>query len=230
MANWFDYWNEAPLLRDSDPLKQVGKTVNGVPISPAQFAAIVQDIREKLDLAAGDVLLDLCCGNGAITFELAPACSSIVAVDFSAPLISVARDRFASPRIEYVLADVCELPAGVTQRRFSKICMYEGLQHLSLEQAQSLLQGLDALAGPRPTMLLGSVPDAARIWDFYDTPQRRADYERRLQAGTEAIGHWWDRGELTELLRAHGYAASFLSQPPTSHGAHYRIDVLCTAA
>jgi len=228
MPDWFDYWNEAPLLRESDPLKQVGKTVNGAPISGEQFRALVRDVQQKLDLVAADVVLDLCCGNGAVTFELAKACSAVVGVDFSAPLIEVARERFQSGRIEYVLADVCDLPAAVKQRPFSKVCMYEGLQHLSPGQADLFLRGLRDLPAPRPTLLLASVPDASRIWNFYDTPQRRADYERRLQAGTEAIGQWWDKDALAALLRSHAYESSFLEQHPLSHGAHYRFDVLCT--
>jgi cyclopropane fatty-acyl-phospholipid synthase-like methyltransferase len=230
MTDWSKYWNEAPLLHDPDPLRQVGKTVGGVPIGTEQFEALVDDIRHKLQLGADDTLLDLCCGNGAVTLQLARGCRRVVGVDFSAPLVKVAAERFAAPHVQYLLADVSDLPAAVTRQAFTKVCLYEGLQHLEPAQVESLLAGLRALPAPPTRMLLGSVPDARRIWNFYDTPERRADFERRRLAGNEAIGHWWEQDVLRSLLERFGWHCEVLDQHPMSHGAHYRFDAVCTPA
>jgi cyclopropane fatty-acyl-phospholipid synthase-like methyltransferase len=229
MTDWFTYWNSAQQVREKEPLKQVGKTVNGVPITEEQFAVLVEDVRQKLELSPTDAVLDLCCGNGALTFELSKSCERITGIDFSAPLLEVASSHFTAHGVSYILCDVCHFPAELKKTPFSKICLYEGLQHLRIKQVRDLMVQIDNLPGPKPLILFGSVPDADRIWAFYDTPERRADYEERKLKGTEAIGHWWERQLLSELMIQHGYETTFLLQHPAMHGAHYRMDVLCRA-
>lgn len=223
---WHNYWNTTPQVHLQDALRQVGKTVNGVPVSAVQVEALLADLIARLPLETEDRLLDLCCGNGVITSRLATACRSVTGVDFSAPLLAVARERYQPDGVDYVLADICALPPGILQRRYTRVCMLEGLQHLSGRQADALLRQFN---GPgRPGFLFAAVPDAARMDNFYDTPERRAEYERRCREGTEPIGHWWTRDELAALARAHGYEATFLLPSSGVPGAHYRVDVRFT--
>jgi cyclopropane fatty-acyl-phospholipid synthase-like methyltransferase len=228
MKEWKEYWNRAPLVENDDPLRQVGKTVNGISITAEQFAAIATDIHHRLALRGEDIVLDLCCGNGAVTCEVARHCKQIVGVDFSAPLIRTARARFQPPNSEYVLADGCDLPADTVRRPFTKIYMYEALQHFSTSQLDVLLDQFTSVPGRQSIIYFGSIPDAARIRDFYNTPDRWAEYERTLANGTEAIGQWWRRDELASVLRGRGYAVTLLEQAPVMHGSHYRFDALCT--
>ena len=86
--NWKDYWNTFPnQFAKEDFIKQVGKTVQGKPITNEQLDKIILDIVQKLELKSDDRVLDLCCGNGMITYGMAQNCQSIVSVDFSEPLI-----------------------------------------------------------------------------------------------------------------------------------------------
>jgi predicted TPR repeat methyltransferase len=78
-----------------DYLRQVGKTVNGAPISQIAVDALVQDIAHRLAIKGTDHLLDLCCGNGLVTHQCAPFCRSIVGVDYSEPLLQIAATYFA---------------------------------------------------------------------------------------------------------------------------------------
>jgi methylase of polypeptide subunit release factors len=50
----------------------VGKTVNGQEIPESQVGLIVENIANVLRLNAKDSVIDLCCGNGLITRQLAP--------------------------------------------------------------------------------------------------------------------------------------------------------------
>jgi cyclopropane fatty-acyl-phospholipid synthase-like methyltransferase len=227
MTDWQAYWNGAGRVTGKSHLEQVGKTVNGKPISEEHIEAIVRDIVEALSMDASDRVLDLCCGNGLLTYRCARFCDSLVAVDFSGPLIAVAAAAFASPNIRYVQADVSMLPDDVLRQPFSKIYIYEGLQHLSYAQAELLLQTIQRSASRGATIFLGSVPDKDRLWNFYDTPARREDYARRMADGTEAIGHWWTADELECLMQSCGYTGEFRSPHPALHGAHYRFDLVC---
>ena len=73
---------------------QVSRTVNGVPVGDDQINMIVNSIRTALQFETDDVLLDLGCGNGALSKYVFLQCSSILGVDFSEYLVSVAKDNF----------------------------------------------------------------------------------------------------------------------------------------
>ncbi len=227
MTNWLEYWNGHPRITESDEfLRQVGKTVSGEVIPESHVDAIVADIVGGLDLRADDRVLDLCCGNGLITRRCARHCRSIVGIDFSRPLIAVAREHFAADAIEYVEGDVCSLLAALRDEPFSKIYMYEALQHLADDQAQTVLSGLRESKSRTAPILFGSVPDRDRRWDFYDTPERREQYERAVAEGTEPIGHWWTKRELIALGERHGYAVEIRELNEVLHGARYRFHAL----
>ena len=75
-----DYFHkEYPKTLDPDDLwGQVRRTVNGKPVSDAQIALIVAAIRDGLQFSKEDVVLDLACGNGALSsyfFERLPLAS-----------------------------------------------------------------------------------------------------------------------------------------------------------
>jgi cyclopropane fatty-acyl-phospholipid synthase-like methyltransferase len=225
MSDWFTYWNRSDLA-GLDPLRQVGKTINGKPIALEHLDAIVSDIVQRLSLQAKDQVLDLCCGNGLITRRCSLHCGRIVGVDYSRPLIEAAGQNSSDERISYVLADVTALSSTVLDQKFDKIYMYEALQHLERPAVAQMLRSLRCSASSSAPVLLAGIPDAARIWDFYNTPVRREEYLRRQAAGTEAIGTWWARSELEELAALSGYTVEFWSQNPSLHTAHYRFDVV----
>ena len=231
MPDWHTHWNKAPAaLSQDDYLRQVGKTVGGQPIPEALLDLMAGDIRRALELGVGDRLLDLCCGNGLITHRCAHDCLDVTGVDFSAPLIAIAKAHFARPNIEYLVANACDLPATVTRTPFTKVCMYEALQHFTSAQAEAMTCVLRGSAAGAAPIFWGSVPDEDRKWAFYDTPQRREEYHRRLQDGTEPIGHWWTASEIVRLGERCGYAVSILKPSAALHFAHYRFDVLLTPA
>lgn len=229
MTDWHAHWNSMPAsVAEDDLLRQVGKTVGGQPVSEAALEAILCDIRSALTLAADDSLLDLCCGNGLITARCAAYCRDATGVDFSAPLIRVANDRCSRPNVTYVLADVCALPARVVERPYSKILMYEAIQHLAADEVERLLRALRRSTSRDAAILIGSIPDRDRLWSFYDTDDRRREYVRRVNEGTEAIGRWWTQSAISALGARCGYTVAPLPQHPNLHTAHYRFDGLLT--
>jgi 2-polyprenyl-3-methyl-5-hydroxy-6-metoxy-1,4-benzoquinol methylase len=228
--DWHAYWNASDQVRDPDPFRQVGKTVSGVAVSPQVPALIAANLRERLTIRESDRLLELCCGNGIVTAELSPLCQSIVAVDFSEVLIATARRSFARANISYMCADVTGLDTSVLRRRFDKVFMQEALQHFSYDETDRLLASLAASINADAPIYLGSVPDAARLRSFYDTPQRYARYLELAATDSEPIGTWWEKTALETVARKHGYRTTFFAQNPEWHTAHYRFDVLCERA
>src|SRR5262245_51565942 len=91
--DWQSYWRLRPF--DGDALAQVGRTINGRPVSNDQVELIVNAVLEGLSLHQNDHLLDLCCGNGLITKELSKLCEWVTGVDYSHELIRTAKAHYS---------------------------------------------------------------------------------------------------------------------------------------
>jgi len=226
--DWKDFWNRFPTqFTKDDFLKQVAKTVQGEPITSVQFDRIVLDAIQKLELTETDDVLDLCCGNGLITSAIGEKCNSIVGVDFSEPLIEIAREYHSLNNTKYFNLSVLDITFENLRipGPFSKIYMYEGLQYFQEDELSDLMQTLLALSNENVVMLFGGVPDKDKIWDFYDTPERQREYEARKAQGTEAIGTWWEKSFIRQICSSYGLECEFLPQHEFSYTAHYRFDV-----
>ena len=73
----------------------------------ARWVADGQAVADALERFAprGDIV-ELACGTGLWTERLAPHARSLTAIDASAEVIALARERVADPRVEYVQADL----------------------------------------------------------------------------------------------------------------------------
>src|SRR5262247_3515231 len=108
--DWKDFWNRFPTQFTKDEfLKQVAKTVRGEPIASVQFDNIILDLIQKLELNDNDDVLDLCCGNGLITSFIAEKCNSIVGIDFSNPMIEIAREYHSPNNTKYLNLSVLDI-------------------------------------------------------------------------------------------------------------------------
>jgi demethylmenaquinone methyltransferase/2-methoxy-6-polyprenyl-1,4-benzoquinol methylase len=66
-------------------------------------------------LQPGQKALDLCCGTGDVAFALAAQGAEVLGVDFSAPMLSVAKqrqERDGIGHVEFVRGDALKLPAA----------------------------------------------------------------------------------------------------------------------
>ena len=104
--------------------------------------------------------------------------------------------------------------------------MNAGLQYFTELTVDKLLASLRKLARGDVELAFTAVPDADKLEQFYNTPERRADYERRMAAGNEAIGTWWNRDHLISIFKKAGYAASAIDPDPGLSFKHYRFDVI----
>lgn len=66
----------------ADLFFQVGKTIGGKKIPETVFDLIVAEINRYLDIGKDDVLYDLCCDNGSVTYELSRHVTRIIGMDF----------------------------------------------------------------------------------------------------------------------------------------------------
>jgi cyclopropane fatty-acyl-phospholipid synthase-like methyltransferase len=197
-------------------------------MSERQIALSAAVARTALDLNPSDTLLDLGCGNGLVTIRLAEACRAVYAVDYSKDLIEIARRHYAAPNLTYFCCDATELTAArLDNLRPSKIAMLAGLQYFTVAMLKRLLAAVKELTGAAAPLFFSDIPDADHLYDFYDTPERRAYYERQRAMGLEPMGTWWSRAHLAQLLGSAGYATEFHEQEAQRYAAYYhRFDLL----
>ena len=229
MKDWARFWEVYPKrVGGTDFLEQVGKTVKGQPITDVQFKRILSQIGDQLHLEKDDTLLDLCCGNGLITKELGRSCRMVVGIDFSQPLVDVANQHHQAANVVYQRMNVLELDKlpPMVPGLFSKVLMYEALQNFRKQDLKRLLENVLKLSSRDVVILLGSIPDHARKWRFYNTPKRKLAHLARRMLGTDPIGTWWKRGDIHTTCKQFGLQCKFQEQHKELHTSHYRFDAV----
>jgi SAM-dependent methyltransferase len=104
-ADWWKTYFDARYLREFEPLFAERRTRREV-------ARLV----DVLGLPAGARVLDCPCGQGRHSHALAEAGFSVTGLDYSRPLLAVARRRGTGPALRYAHGDMRRLPARWTGR------------------------------------------------------------------------------------------------------------------
>jgi len=204
--------------------KQVRRTVNGEPVSDEQIALIVNAVTEKLVLGPADVVLDLACGNGALSSQLFNRCAGLVGVDASPYLIEIAERDFARPpayrfRLEDLATYViCESNPSL----FTKALMYGAFQYISRADAEFVLKTLNQRFAAVAKLFIGNIPNRRLADLFY---RDRTPTQDELNDNEARIGIWYLPEELEAMAVAAGWEAACSYMPVPFYGSTYRFDV-----
>lgn len=207
---------------DPERWSRISRTVNGVPVDIDQIRMLVEAIFDGLALAETDVLLDVGCGNGALSAILAPVLFRLCGFDPDVVLLEEAQE-------------LCQ--------ETSKICLHRGSLPDAIPQcdasstvSKALIYGvfayvpdpMEALRNLRLTfpnlnaIFIGQLPDYTRKEIFLkgcDSPGRLASLE-------QSIGRWFKASEIVELSKIAGWSAEIRRMPLSFYSAHYRFDVV----
>lgn len=232
MTNWKTFWQnyrKIQISSDDDLLFQVGYTVNGQIIKPETFESIITGISVKLMLDSNDILLDLCCGNGIVTFRLSKFVDRVTGIDFSDYLIENAIKYKSGNNISYLKYDVSKLKEIVNDlRNFNKVLLYGGLAYLSKKQFNNLLITLHEVLPDNALIFIGSILDKSKRWQFFDTFKRRFIfiYKYKILGSDPGIGNWWSKENFIKLTGLQGFNCTIFDQESSIHSNHYRFDAL----
>ena len=205
--------------------RQIKRTVKGQPVSQDQIDMIVNAVRAGLRFEQRDILLDLGCGNGALSRYFFSYCSGMLGVDFSTYLIEIAKKNFEKPPAfvfceEDILtyAEKEEVP-----QRFTKALCYGVFPYLSLQDARTLLKTLRDRFLNLSLLFIGNLPDKERIEAFYPSG---TNYRALINDNNSPIGIWRNREEMQGLAAETGWTAEFRTMPQGFYAGHYRFDAL----
>jgi SAM-dependent methyltransferase len=204
--------------------RQVRRTVNGEPIAEAQIKLIVNAIVTGLSLAQTDVVLDLACGNGALSSYLFQKCAELVGVDMSPYLIEIAAKDFArSPNYRFCADDIVSyLMHERNTSIFTKALIYGAFQYLSRDDGLSALKTLKQRFSAVTRVFIGNLPNRRRVDLFY---RDRTPTEIELNDHEARLGVWYSPEEFQALAEAAGWHASFSYMPADFYASSYRFDV-----
>jgi SAM-dependent methyltransferase len=221
------YDEHAKRCAPTDLLGQVRRTVGGEPVDERQIDFIVASVLRNLEIEERDVLLDLCCGNGLITNQIFKACSGGVGVDLGSYLIGIAKANFERlPERAYVVDDVEHFAAtAVAPGRFTKALCYGSFMYISDSAAVKVLRDLHDRFENVTRVLLGNLPDKARLRDYFADDTYVEGIENDHEATT---GRWRAESEICNLAWASGWDAAISRMPKGFFAAHYRFDVILT--
>lgn len=186
---------------------------------------LIKHLTQLLDLRPQDYLLDLCCGNGLLTQRLAPACRRVVAIDMAPAMIAIAKEHFSAPNVTYLCGNVVDA-STLVEGPFDKILLQFSFQYLDPKEAQLALASMKQLIRPSGKVLLGDVPELAKLDRFYPSLLDRTRYHYQRLRGNNPMGKFWSMEELSAIARPLGLRAVRLEQPTHFPYASYRMDVL----
>ena len=220
----WDYKEYPKTLPPDDLWGQVRRTVYGKPVSEDQIRMMVDAIIAGLELRPSDGLLDIGCGNAALTARLFPYCDQCLGVDFSEYLISVANTNFASARHTFICQDAIEyLAHGAGPSRFDKVLCFAVFSYLSDASARQMLASLNQRFEKVRAVYIGNIPDPDCAASFF----RDGDCaERELDNPESQIGVWRTREQIIAMAEKSGWRARFQQMPRAFYQAHYRYNAI----
>lgn len=126
------------------------------------------------ELCKGKSVLDLACGEGYGSRLLVEwGADRVIGVDVSKEAIEQARTLFATPRVEYRLADANRLMDLFPEERFDLIVSLETIEHV--EAPEQLLSDFQRLLNPGGVLVVSCPND----WWYYPSSQESNPYHRR---------------------------------------------------
>jgi len=223
------YYRNRVLSATSNSLQwQVGKTVDGIDVPADQIEIILNSILHNLTIEKGESVLDIGCGNGLLTKKVANENSSshIVGLELTPELYDVAIQHSMEKHVEYLNENVFDYLCSAPKTPFTKIYLYEVVQHFSHREVDRLFELLAGACGNNTRILIGGIPDLSRIWNFYSNEERIDYYYSGLISEENSVGTWFHPNFFEFLATRHGFQYVTLEQEKTLYTSHYRYDGL----
>ena len=225
--NYFDHDKYARSRPKKDFWGQIKRTVRGEPANENQIQFITKAITTGLKLQPGDNLIDLCCGNGALTSRLKNSVSQLIGVDNSGYLISIAKEFFEeSPNVSFEHTEIVDFLNILTPAKaltFNKALCYGSFSYLEQSIIDNIMTQFNLKFKTVSHFYIGNIPDRTKVDIFFqDSMPKNAD----LASNESIIGKWWTKTEIIELAEKYEWKATIVDMPETFYASAYRFDVI----
>lgn len=219
----YDYLERPRQFDRDDFWRQVRRTVKGQPVEDGQIRMIVDQVVQELGLLPADGLIDIGCGNGALTRYFEPYAQRILGVDYSRYLLEIAQEYFATPRLSFELLSIENLIQSQRHVEYGKALLYGVSSYLTDELLTQLVGWYFSTSAPR-TLFVGNIRDKALAAEFYD----HETSEQELSDPTTSIGKWRTRDWFRRLAQDLGLELALVKMPSDFYLSHYYFDAIFT--
>ncbi|NPU85320.1 MAG: class I SAM-dependent methyltransferase [Syntrophaceae bacterium] len=220
---WIHFWNNNPIIENENLQKQIGRTINKVPVDQNVWEKTVEDIKRIIDLDAHDNIIDLCSGNGLLSVPLAQRCKQVIAVDISKKLL----DRIDTNKYKNIVKIEGDLRnIKFENDSYTKAILYFALQHFSERESILIVKSVYNWLRPGGLFFIGDILDIDKKFVFYRTKKWQKEYFNSIIT-RRSIGTWFKRDYFEKLASFIGFKkCQILDQPPFQINSHYRFDVI----
>lgn len=201
--------------------KEIKRTVRGEPVENDQIIAITEQITKNLLSDKGSVL-DLGCGNGALSWILSDFTDYLYGVDIDDTFIKRAKENFSSEKLNFEQGDANEFLKRTSNNDiFDKVLIYGCFSYFpnGMETIQLITERFEKVN----KIFIGNLPDLDRVEKFYYQDIPKLDV---LRDPKSLIGIWRKQEEYQEMAEKLGWKATVLYMPESFYAAHYRYDIL----
>jgi cyclopropane fatty-acyl-phospholipid synthase-like methyltransferase len=220
---WVEFWERyTSTIDDKDEHSQVLRTLNKKPISESLWKFTLQNIDQLFPVRSTDKVLDLCSGNGLLSKHFSNIGAEVTAVDVSANLLNAIKDI---SNIRTIHSDVRSLQFN--DQEFDKVIIYAGIQYFSNKETITLFQNIFNWLKPGGVLFIGDIPDLSKLWDFYNTRERKQVYFENVLNDKSIVGNWFDRIWLDNLTTFLGFEkGEFIKQDSKLIYSDFRFDFI----
>jgi len=146
------------------------------------------------NVGENDIVLDIGCGNGALTYDVAKKAKGVVGIDINEKNISIAKSKYSKNNLEYICCNACtKLPDG----KYDVIIFSNVLEHI-----EKRVEYLKLLKKNAPKFLI-RVPMLNRSWiDVYKKElglEYRLDTSHFIEYTRESLEDELDRAGINIL-------------------------------
>jgi len=221
---FFDHDQYARQFDEKEFWKQVKRTVDGKSVSEEDINLIKTKIFESLELKTSDKLIDIGCGNGAITNLLKTKVSSIKAFDPSKYMIEIAKKYFSSSSISFVVASALEMIEIIKFKdSYNKILFYGSFSYIEVDEAKIILKKLYKLLKENSKIFIGNIPNVEFHEEFFS--RYTNPIIPPIKSHKSSIGVWYSPSELQRVCANCGWKTSTSIMPKEFYSSSYRFDL-----
>jgi len=221
---WKDFWTRYGAEATSKDLQtQVLRVRNKQPIDHEAWIYTLNQVCTDLAIAPDVRVLDLCSGNGLFAEEFVRRGARVTALDVSADLLANLAKR--CPSVTTIASDV--RAAELADGSFDRILMYAAIQYLDVAESIVLLESAYRWLTPGGIFFIADIPDFAKIWSYFNSPERMQAHFQSVKNRTPLIGTWFDAAYITNMARSAGYSkVEIKPQDPKLIYSDFRYDLL----
>lgn len=148
--------------------------------------AILEDVKEKLEINRDNILLDVGCATGQTTFELSKNVKKAVGTDFSPKMIERAKREYKKDNLAFEVCPAHELP--FPDNSFDRLLCYSVfLVFPDLDYTKEVLNEFIRVTKPNGIILVGDITDVDKKEQFYSSMDKIKGYNMVIRYKNKII-------------------------------------------